>query len=41
MVVAPYNAQVTLIAPGAGRCADSPSVRVGTVDRFQGQQAPS
>ena len=39
MVVAPYNAQVTLIAralDGAGLTG----VRVGTVDRFQGQQAP-
>ncbi len=40
MVVAPYNAQVTLIAralDGAGLTG----VRVGTVDRFQGQRAPA
>ncbi|MGH7127900.1 MAG: DEAD/DEAH box helicase, partial [Planctomycetaceae bacterium] len=34
MVVAPYNAQVTALA------AALPGVRVGTVDKFQGQQAP-
>lgn len=34
MIVAPYNAQVTALA------AAMPSVRVGTVDKFQGQQAP-
>jgi uncharacterized protein len=34
MVVAPYNAQVTALA------AALPHVRVGTVDKFQGQQAP-
>jgi uncharacterized protein len=34
MVVAPYNAQVTALA------AELPDVRVGTVDKFQGQQAP-
>jgi uncharacterized protein len=34
MVVAPYNAQVTALA------AALPDVRVGTVDKFQGQQAP-
>ena len=39
LVVAPYNAQVdiiieTLAAAGAG------GVRVGTVDKFQGQEAP-
>jgi uncharacterized protein len=34
MVVAPYNAQVTALA------AALPEVRVGTVDKFQGQQAP-
>jgi predicted RecB family nuclease len=38
LVVAPYNAQVNRVEDrlrGAGR-----EVRVGTVDRFQGQQAP-
>jgi uncharacterized protein len=34
LVVAPYNAQVTALA------AALPDVRVGTVDKFQGQQAP-
>jgi uncharacterized protein len=34
MVVAPYNAQVTALS------AALPEVRVGTVDKFQGQQAP-
>ena len=34
MVVAPYNAQVTALA------SSLPDVRVGTVDKFQGQQAP-
>src|SRR5207245_7310927 len=36
LVVAPYNAQVALLE---GRLA-APGVRVGTVDRFQGQEAP-
>lgn len=36
LVVAPYNSQVTLLSE---RLA-SRGVRVGTVDRFQGQQAP-
>ena len=35
MVVAPYNAQVRRL-----RAALPPGVRVGTVDEFQGQQAP-
>jgi uncharacterized protein len=34
MIVAPYNAQVTALAE------QLPDVRVGTVDKFQGQQAP-
>lgn len=34
MVVAPYNAQVTALS------AALPGIRVGTVDKFQGQQAP-
>nr|WP_243645729.1 C-terminal helicase domain-containing protein [Sphingomonas sp. PP-CE-1G-424] len=35
MVVAPYNAQVNAL-----RAHLPPSIRVGTVDRFQGQEAP-
>ncbi|ATY30605.1 TM0106 family RecB-like putative nuclease [Sphingomonas psychrotolerans] len=35
LVVAPYNAQVNAL-----RAALSAAVRVGTVDRFQGQEAP-
>jgi uncharacterized protein len=35
MVVAPYNAQVRCL-----RNAVPPGVRVGTVDKFQGQEAP-
>ena len=35
LIVAPYNAQVSLLASKLGDGA-----RVGTVDRFQGQQAP-
>jgi uncharacterized protein len=35
LVVAPYNAQVNAL-----RAALPPEVRVGTVDRFQGQEAP-
>lgn len=35
MVVAPYNAQVARL-----RVALPPDVRVGTVDKFQGQEAP-
>jgi uncharacterized protein len=34
MIVAPYNAQVTALAAGL------PGIRVGTVDKFQGQEAP-
>lgn len=34
IVVAPYNAQVNLLADGL------PGIRVGTVDKFQGQEAP-
>lgn len=36
LIVAPYNSQVALLAERLARCG----VRVGTVDRFQGQQAP-
>ncbi|MGN6366477.1 TM0106 family RecB-like putative nuclease [Asticcacaulis taihuensis] len=35
LVVAPYNAQVNAL-----RAALPPAIRVGTVDRFQGQEAP-
>ena len=34
LVITPYNAQVAALS------AEIPSVRVGTVDKFQGQQAP-
>ena len=34
MIVAPYNAQVTALA------AALPDVRIGTVDKFQGQESP-
>jgi uncharacterized protein len=36
LIVAPYNSQVTLLADRLGQRG----VRVGTVDKFQGQQAP-
>lgn len=39
LVVAPYNAQVALIG-GTLRAAGLTEVRVGTVDKFQGQEAP-
>ncbi|MUN62873.1 TM0106 family RecB-like putative nuclease [Kocuria sediminis] len=39
LVVAPYNAQVELIQR-ALKSADLSDVRVGTVDKFQGQEAP-
>jgi hypothetical protein len=39
LVVAPYNAQVNLIREVLGE-AGLHRVRVGTVDRFQGQEAP-
>lgn len=39
LVVAPYNAQVSLIRATL-RAAGLDGVRVGTVDRFQGQEAP-
>jgi superfamily I DNA and/or RNA helicase len=39
LVVAPYNAQVDLIAETLG-AAGWAGVPVGTVDRFQGQEAP-
>ena len=38
LVVAPYNAQVILVRRALA-AAGYPDVRVGTVDRFQGQQA--
>jgi uncharacterized protein len=34
LIVAPYNAQV------AALCARLPEARIGTVDKFQGQEAP-
>ncbi len=44
LVVAAYNAQVELVAraleDAALRAPDGTGVRVGTVDRFQGQEAP-
>ncbi len=39
VVVAPYNAHVDLIAAELAR-AGLPDARVGTVDKFQGQEAP-
>ncbi|WP_228485124.1 TM0106 family RecB-like putative nuclease [Cellulosimicrobium sp. JZ28] len=39
LVVAPYNAQVWAVR-GALRDAGYPDVEVGTVDRFQGKEAP-
>lgn len=39
LVVAPYNAQVVLLTTML-READLAEVRVGTVDKFQGQEAP-
>ena len=39
LVVAPYNAQVRLIREELARIG-LPRVQVGTVDKFQGQQAP-
>lgn len=38
LVVAPYNAQVALVLTEL-RAAGLPAVRVGTVDKFQGQEA--
>ena len=40
MVVAPYNDQVRLIAEACQRRADLRGVQVGTVDKFQGREAP-
>ncbi|GEM_PF-2104912 len=39
LVVAPYNAQVTSLR-AALKAVDLAEVRVGTVDKFQGQEAP-
>jgi predicted RecB family nuclease len=39
MIVAPFNSQVNLIRQQLD-AADFPRVRVGTVDKFQGQEAP-
>ena len=38
-MVAPYNAQVTSLR-AALKAVDLAEVRVGTVDKFQGQEAP-
>jgi uncharacterized protein len=40
MVVAPYNAQVDLITAMLSADPDTAAARVGTVDKFQGQEAP-
>ncbi|MBW4029486.1 MAG: TM0106 family RecB-like putative nuclease [Acidobacteria bacterium] len=40
MVVAPYNDQVKLIDDACGRRDDLRGVQVGTVDKFQGREAP-
>ncbi len=40
MVVAPYNDQVDLLSELMSADADLRGVRVGTVDKFQGRQAP-
>ncbi len=39
LIVAPYNAQVRLLRQRLGR-RFGPGIRVGTVDKFQGQEAP-
>ncbi|MGB8196046.1 MAG: DEAD/DEAH box helicase, partial [Acidimicrobiales bacterium] len=40
MVVAPYNDQVDLLRHSFERTADLRDVQVGTVDKFQGREAP-
>ena len=40
MVVAPYNDQVALIHEILGADAQTHGIRVGTVDKFQGREAP-
>ena len=40
LVLAPYNAQVALLRRAVDRPPVSAAVRVGTVDKFQGGQAP-
>lgn len=40
MVVAPYNDQVRLLQQTLGATNETRGVRVGTVDRFQGGEAP-
>lgn len=40
MVVAPYNDQVALVRERLAAIALTEAVRVGTVDKFQGQEAP-
>ena len=40
LVVTPYNAQIRAIEEALARAGCSAGVRVGTVDKFQGRQAP-
>jgi predicted RecB family nuclease len=40
LVVTPYNAQIRAIEDALARAGCSAGVRVGTVDKFQGRQAP-
>ena len=40
LVVAPYNAQVAALQAALRTAALGPAARVGTVDKFQGQEAP-
>ena len=40
LVVTPYNAQIRAIEEALGRAGCSAGVRVGTVDKFQGRDAP-
>ena len=40
MVVAPYNDQVRRLRSDLDADPTTESVRVGTVDKFQGQEAP-
>jgi uncharacterized protein len=40
LVVTPYNAQIRAIEAALARAGRAAGVRVGTVDKFQGQEAP-
>ena len=40
LVVTPYNAQIRAIEDALARAGCSGGVRVGTVDKFQGREAP-